>query len=73
MLYFPTGFVLGLVESQFVMSAAALESFSSLDLGITSVRVSFTVFLSCRKSVKEKIGRRKKKVTQSHMTFIFTI
>lgn len=29
MLYFPTGFVLGLVESQFVMSAAALEILSS--------------------------------------------
>jgi len=50
----------GLVESQLIMCTAALRRFSLLDLGLTSVGLRFAVLLSCRKSAKEKIGRRKK-------------
>jgi len=56
------------VESQLIMCTAALRRFSLLDLGLTSVGLRFAVLLSCRKSAKEKIGRRKK--TSQRLLFL---
>lgn len=59
------------MESQFVMSAAALEKFSPLDLGITSVGVFFLCVLILQEICEGENRKKKKKSNSKPYDFYF--